>query len=155
MLRDPNAAAGTADKMSNPRLEYSLAPVKNSLVHVTAATIANSRQKRGYARRARGVQRLIRNQCSTVQPRLGDRQNHAAPSRLSLHVRFGRLLAYVFMDRIEGNTTLFKRGYACVLHIPLDGDAGADEFKALETAGKQQADCLRLASTRCSDKVFM
>jgi micrococcal nuclease len=52
--------------------------------------------------------------------------------------RFGRLLAYVSVDGTEVNTTLIERGYACVLHIPPDGDDRADEFKALETAAKQQ-----------------
>lgn len=52
--------------------------------------------------------------------------------------RFGRLLAYVSVDGTEVNTTLVERGYACVLHIPPDGDARADEFKALEKAAKQQ-----------------
>ena len=52
--------------------------------------------------------------------------------------RFGRLLAYVSVAGTEVNTTLVERVYACVLHIPPDGDARAAEFKAIETAAKQQ-----------------
>jgi len=50
--------------------------------------------------------------------------------------RFGRLLAYVSIQGREVNRLLVERGYACVLHIPPDGDARADEFTALETAAK-------------------
>ncbi len=46
--------------------------------------------------------------------------------------RYGRLLAYVTVDGMEVNTLLVQRGYACVLHIPPDGDARADEFKAYQ-----------------------
>jgi micrococcal nuclease len=50
--------------------------------------------------------------------------------------RFGRTLAYVTVDGVEVNSRLLERGYACLLHIPPDGDARLDEFKALETAAK-------------------
>jgi micrococcal nuclease len=49
---------------------------------------------------------------------------------------FGRTLAYVTVDGQDVNRVLIERGYACVLHIPPDGDARADEFKALEIAAK-------------------
>jgi micrococcal nuclease len=49
---------------------------------------------------------------------------------------FGRTLAYVTVDGQDVNRLLVERGYACVLHIPPDGDARAAEFKALETAAK-------------------
>ena len=52
--------------------------------------------------------------------------------------RFGRLLAYVSVDGTEVNTTMVERGYVCILHIPPDGDARVADFKALETAAKQQ-----------------
>ena len=47
---------------------------------------------------------------------------------------FGRTLAYVSVDGADVNQLLIERGYACVLHISPDGDARADEFKALEAA---------------------
>ncbi|MBX5480246.1 MAG: thermonuclease family protein [Myxococcaceae bacterium] len=46
--------------------------------------------------------------------------------------RFGRLLAYVFLDGREVNTLMVERGYACVLHIPPNGDDRAQEFETLE-----------------------
>ena len=53
--------------------------------------------------------------------------------------RFGRLLAYVSVDGREVNTTLVQRGYACVLHIPPNGDDRAEELKALEDAAKAES----------------
>jgi micrococcal nuclease len=50
--------------------------------------------------------------------------------------RFGRTLAYVTVDGQDVNRLLIERGYACVLHIPPDGDARADELTALEAAAK-------------------
>jgi micrococcal nuclease len=52
------------------------------------------------------------------------------------HDTFGRTLAYVTVGGEDVNRLLVERGYACVLHIPPDGDARADEFKTLETAAK-------------------
>lgn len=49
---------------------------------------------------------------------------------------FGRTLAYVTVDGQDVNRLLVERGYACVLHIPPDGDARADEFTALQAAAK-------------------
>jgi micrococcal nuclease len=49
---------------------------------------------------------------------------------------FGRTLAYVSVDGQDVNRLLIERGYACVLHIPPDGDARADEFQALEAAAR-------------------
>lgn len=51
---------------------------------------------------------------------------------------FGRTLAYVTVDGIEVNTELVKRGFACVLHIPPNGDDRADEFEALEDEAKAE-----------------
>lgn len=50
--------------------------------------------------------------------------------------KYGRLLAYVTVDGMEVNTLLVERGYACVLHIPPDGDARADEFKNYQLEAK-------------------
>ena len=50
--------------------------------------------------------------------------------------RFGRTLAYVTVDGVEVNSRMLERGYACLLHIPPDGDARLAEFKALESAAK-------------------
>lgn len=46
--------------------------------------------------------------------------------------RYGRLLAYVEVDDREVNTLLVERGYACVLHIPPNGDDRVDQFEDLE-----------------------
>jgi len=50
--------------------------------------------------------------------------------------RFDRTLAYVSVGGQEVNTLLVERGFACVLHIPPNGDDRADEFDALEDAAK-------------------
>ena len=50
--------------------------------------------------------------------------------------RYGRLLAYVKIDGQEVNTVLVERGYACVLHIPPNGDDRVDEFDMLEYRAK-------------------
>lgn len=50
--------------------------------------------------------------------------------------RFDRTLAYVSVGGQEVNTLLVERGFACVLHIPPNGDSRADEFEALEDAAK-------------------
>lgn len=50
--------------------------------------------------------------------------------------RFQRTLAYVKVDGVEVNSLMLERGYACLLHIPPDGDARLAEFKALESAAK-------------------
>jgi micrococcal nuclease len=49
---------------------------------------------------------------------------------------FGRTLAYVTVDGQDVNRLLIERGYACVLHIPPDGDARASEFEAVEAAAR-------------------
>jgi micrococcal nuclease len=49
---------------------------------------------------------------------------------------FGRLLAYVTVGANEVNPLLVERGYACVLHIPPNGDDRVDEFQALEDAAR-------------------
>jgi micrococcal nuclease len=50
--------------------------------------------------------------------------------------RFGRTLAYVTSEGHDVNRLLVERGYACVLHIPPDGDARADEFAAVAAAAR-------------------
>jgi micrococcal nuclease len=49
---------------------------------------------------------------------------------------FGRTLAYVTVDGQEVNRLLIERGFACVLHIPPNGDARAAELQALESAAR-------------------
>ena len=49
---------------------------------------------------------------------------------------FGRTLAYVTVDGQDVNRLLIERGYACVLHVPPDGDARADELTAVEAAAR-------------------
>jgi micrococcal nuclease len=49
---------------------------------------------------------------------------------------YGRLLAYVSVGGQEVNTLLVERGYACVLHIPPDGDSRAAEFTMLQSEAK-------------------
>lgn len=49
---------------------------------------------------------------------------------------FGRTLAYVTAGGQEVNRLLVERGYACVLHIPPNGDDRAAEFDALEDAAR-------------------
>jgi len=50
--------------------------------------------------------------------------------------RFGRTLAYVTVAGQDVNRLLVERGYACVLHIPPDGDDRAAEFAAVEAAAR-------------------
>jgi micrococcal nuclease len=50
--------------------------------------------------------------------------------------RFGRTLAYVRVAGQDVNRLLIERGYACVLHIPPDGDARADELEAVQAAAR-------------------
>jgi micrococcal nuclease len=49
---------------------------------------------------------------------------------------FGRTLAYVTVDGHDVNRLLIERGYACVLHIPPDGDARAGELLDVEAAAR-------------------
>jgi micrococcal nuclease len=49
---------------------------------------------------------------------------------------YGRSLAYVSVDGQEVNTLLVQRGYACVLHIPPDGDSRYQEFKDYQAEAK-------------------
>lgn len=50
---------------------------------------------------------------------------------------YGRLLAYVSVGGREMNTLMVERGYACVLQIPPNGEARADEFDDLEYSAQQ------------------
>jgi micrococcal nuclease len=50
--------------------------------------------------------------------------------------KYDRLLAYVSVDGQEVNRLMIERGYACVLHIPPDGDSRADEFKMYQQQAK-------------------
>jgi micrococcal nuclease len=52
--------------------------------------------------------------------------------------RFGRTLAYVRVGGADVSRLLLERGYACVLHIPPDGDARAAELGAVEAAAKRE-----------------
>jgi micrococcal nuclease len=45
---------------------------------------------------------------------------------------YDRLLAYVSLDGRDVNALLVERGYACVLHIPPNGEERIDEFESLE-----------------------
>ncbi len=45
---------------------------------------------------------------------------------------FGRLLAWVTVGGVEINPEIVERGYGCVLHIPPNGDARAEEFEEIE-----------------------
>lgn len=49
---------------------------------------------------------------------------------------YGRLLAYVSVGDREINSVMVERGYACVLRIPPNGEARADEFDDLEYAAR-------------------
>lgn len=51
--------------------------------------------------------------------------------------QYGRLLAYVSVGEVEVNRALLEHGFACVLHIPPNGDDRWPEYQALETAAKQ------------------
>jgi micrococcal nuclease len=53
--------------------------------------------------------------------------------------RYDRLLAYVYVDGIDVNASLVKDGYACVLHIPPDGDARVDAFRGYERDAQASA----------------
>lgn len=46
--------------------------------------------------------------------------------------RFGRLLAYVRVGDREVNALMVERGFACVLHIPPNGQARVDSYEDLE-----------------------
>lgn len=50
--------------------------------------------------------------------------------------RFGRLLAYVTVDGRSVNELLVERGYACVLHIPPNGNDVVGDYEALEDAAR-------------------
>jgi micrococcal nuclease len=52
--------------------------------------------------------------------------------------RYGRLLAYVSVGELEVNRTLLEDGYACVLHIPPNGDSRVAEYQALENMAKAE-----------------
>ena len=50
--------------------------------------------------------------------------------------KYDRLLAYIELDGRSINELLVERGYACVLHIPPNGDDRAADYEALEAAAK-------------------
>lgn len=50
--------------------------------------------------------------------------------------RYGRTLAYVSVDGQDVSALMLERGYACVLHIPPNGDDRAAELGALEAAAR-------------------
>ena len=47
--------------------------------------------------------------------------------------RFGRLLAFVQVGGQSVNQALVAQGYACVLHIPPNGESVVDLYRELET----------------------
>ena len=47
-----------------------------------------------------------------------------------------RLLAYIELDGRAINELMVERGYACVLHIPPNGESRIDEFQSLELAAR-------------------
>jgi micrococcal nuclease len=50
--------------------------------------------------------------------------------------RYGRLLAYVSVGELDVNRTLLEDGYACILHIPPNGDGHVAEYQAAENMAK-------------------
>jgi micrococcal nuclease len=52
--------------------------------------------------------------------------------------QFDRTLAYVTVGGQEVNRLLVERGFACVLHIPPNGDSRADEFRDLEDTAQAE-----------------
>ncbi len=50
--------------------------------------------------------------------------------------KYGRTLAYVTVDGQDVSRLLVERGFACVLHIPPNGDSRAAEFTALEATAR-------------------
>jgi micrococcal nuclease len=50
---------------------------------------------------------------------------------------FGRALAYVSVAGHEVNALMIERGYACVLHVPPNGDDRAAELDALEATARR------------------
>ena len=52
--------------------------------------------------------------------------------------RYDRLLAYVHVGDNEINTIMVERGYACLLHIPPNGEDRRDEFSGLESLAKSE-----------------
>lgn len=51
---------------------------------------------------------------------------------------FGRTLAYVSVGGVEVNSEMVRRGFACVLHIPPNGDDREDEFEMLEDQARAE-----------------
>ena len=50
--------------------------------------------------------------------------------------KYDRLLAYVEVGGQDINRVMVERGYACVLHIPPNGDDVTDEYEQLEAAAR-------------------
>lgn len=51
---------------------------------------------------------------------------------------YGRLLAYVYVDDVEVNTELVDQGYACLLHIPPNGEDRYDEFLSRQAKARSE-----------------
>jgi micrococcal nuclease len=51
---------------------------------------------------------------------------------------YGRLLAYVSVGDVEVNRTLLEDGYACILHIPPNGNDRLAEYQAIEDMAKAE-----------------
>jgi len=52
--------------------------------------------------------------------------------------RYDRLLAYIEVEGREVNSLLVERGFACVLHIPPNGDDRRNEFDNLEALAQAE-----------------
>ncbi|MBI2890394.1 MAG: thermonuclease family protein [Nitrospirae bacterium] len=50
--------------------------------------------------------------------------------------RYGRLLAYVSIEDRSVNALLVERGYACVLHIPPNGNDRVADYQSLENSAR-------------------
>lgn len=52
---------------------------------------------------------------------------------------YDRLLAYVKVQGRDLNALLVERGYACVLHIPPNGEDRVEDYRALEAEARRDA----------------
>jgi micrococcal nuclease len=67
--------------------------------------------------------------------------------------RYDRLLAKVTVDGLDVNALLVRSGYACVLHIPPDGDDEFEAFLSFERAARAESSGLwgACATKPCGD----
>lgn len=64
--------------------------------------------------------------------------------------RYGRLLAHIFVDGLDVGAALVERGYACVLHIPPNGEERIAELRVLEADARRSGRGLWEACPRAS-----